>query len=154
MVFPVVIMDVRAGLWGKLSAEELMLLNRGVGVGKIEGGRRGQQRMRWLGGITNSRSPPKPMSIWVSDVIHSSHALLSPSPLAFNLSQHQGLFTWVRWPKYWSFSFNINPSDEYSALISFRIDWFGLLAVQGILKSLQHHRSRASILWCSVSFII
>ena len=56
----------------------------------------------------------------------------------------------IRWPKYWSFSFNISPSNEYSGLISFRIDWLDLLAVQGILKNLlQHHSSKASILWCS-----
>ena len=61
----------------------------------------------------------------------------------------------IRWPNYWSFSFSISPSDEYSELISFRIDWFELLAVQGILKSLlQHHSSKASILWCSVFFIV
>ena len=60
----------------------------------------------------------------------------------------------IRWPKYWSFSFNISPSNEYSGLISFRIDWFELLAVQGTLKScLQHHSSKASILWCSAFFI-
>ena len=58
----------------------------------------------------------------------------------------------IRWPKYWSFSFSISPSSEYSGLISFRIDWFDLLAVQGILKSLfQHHSLKASILLCSVS---
>ena len=58
----------------------------------------------------------------------------------------------IRWPKYWSFSFSISPSSEYSGLISFRIDWFHLLAVQGILRSLfQHHRLKASILLCSVS---
>ena len=61
----------------------------------------------------------------------------------------------IRQPKYWSFSFSINPSNEYSGLISFRIDWFGLLAVQGTLKSLlQHHSSKASILWCSAFFIV
>ena len=68
----------------------------------------------------------------------------------FNLSQHQGLFPellYIRWPKYWSFNFNISPSSEYSGLISFRIDWFDLLAVQGTLKSLlQHHSSKASFL--------
>ena len=58
----------------------------------------------------------------------------------------------IRWPKYWSFSFSISPSNEYSGLISFRIDCFDLLSVQGILKSLlQHHSSKASILWCSAS---
>ena len=61
----------------------------------------------------------------------------------------------IRWPKYWSFSFNISPSNEYSGLISFRIDWLDLLAVQGTLKSLlQHHSSKASILQCSAFFIV
>ena len=61
----------------------------------------------------------------------------------------------IRWPKYWSFSFSISPSNEYSGLISLRIDWLDLLAVQGTLKSLlQHHSSKASILWCSVLFIV
>ena len=61
----------------------------------------------------------------------------------------------IRWPKYWSFSFNINPSNEYSGLISFRMDWLDLLAVQGTLKSLlQHHSSKASILWRSASFMV
>ena len=61
----------------------------------------------------------------------------------------------IRWPKYWSFIFNISPSNEYSGLISFRMDWFDLLAVQGTLKSLlQHHSSKASILWCSAFFIV
>ena len=73
---------------------------------------------------------------WVSDVIQPSHPLLSPSPPTFNLSQHQGLFKWVSWPKYWSFSLNISisPSNEYSGLISFRMVWLYLLAVQGALK--------------------
>ena len=61
----------------------------------------------------------------------------------------------IRWPKYWSFSFSIRSSNEYSGLISFRMDWLDLLAVQGILKSLlQHHSSKASILWCSAFFIV
>ena len=61
----------------------------------------------------------------------------------------------IRWPKYWSFSFTISPSSEYSGLISFQMDWFNLLAVQGTLKSLlQHQSSKSSILWCSVFFII
>ena len=59
------------------------------------------------------------------------------------------------WPKYWSFSFNINPSNEHLGLISFRMDWLDILAVQGTLKSLlQHHSSKASILWCSAFFIV
>ena len=61
----------------------------------------------------------------------------------------------IRWPKYWSFSFSISPSNEYSGLISFRIDWLDLLAVQGTLKSLlQHHSSKASVLWCSAFFMV
>ena len=93
----------------------------------------------------------------VGDAIQPSHPLSSPSPPTFNLSQHQGLFKWVsfsiKWPKYWSFSFNISPSNEYSELVSFRMDWLDLLAVQGTLKSLlQHHSSKVSILWCSAFF--
>ena len=61
----------------------------------------------------------------------------------------------IRWPKYWSFSFSISPSNEYSGLLSFRVDWFDLFAVQGTLKSLlQHHSSKASIRWCSAFFIV
>ena len=89
---------------------------------------------------------------WVCDASQPSHPLLPPSPPAFNLFQNQGLFQWVgsSHPKYWGFSFSIRPSNEYSGLISFRIDWFDVLAVQGTLKSLlQHHSSRASIFWCS-----
>ena len=62
---------------------------------------------------------------------------------------------YIKWPKYWSFSFSISPPNEYSGLISFRIDWFDILAVQGTLKSfLQHHSSKASTLWCSAFFIV
>ena len=95
----------------------------------------------------------------VSDAIQPSHPLPSPSPPTFNLSQHQGLsiksVLYIRWPKYWSFSFSISPSNEYSGLISFRMGCLYLLAVQGILKSLlQHHSSKASVFWCSVFFIV
>ena len=95
----------------------------------------------------------------VSDAIQPSHPLWSPSPPAPNPSQHQSLFQWVnscmRWPKYWSFSFSIIPSKEIPRLISFRMDWLDLLAVQGTLKSLlQHRSSKASILWCSGFFIV
>ena len=95
----------------------------------------------------------------VSDAIQPSHSLLSSFPPAPNPSQHQSLFQWVntlrmRWPKYWSFSFSISPSDEYLGLIFFRIDWFDLCAVQGTLKSLlPHHSSKASILRHSAFFI-
>ena len=96
---------------------------------------------------------------WASDANQQSHPLLSPSPLALHLSQHQGISKestlHIRWPKYWSFSFNISPSNEHPGLISFRIDGLDLLAVQGTLKSLlQHHSSKASILLCSAFFII
>ena len=95
----------------------------------------------------------------VSDAIQPSHPLSSPSPPAFNLPQHQGLFNesalHIRWPKYWSFSFSVNPSNEYLRLISFSTDWFDLLAVQGTLKSLvQHHSSKASIFWHSAFFMV
>ena len=95
----------------------------------------------------------------VDDAVQPSHPLSSPSPPTFNLCQHQGLSSEsalpIRWPKYWSFSFSISPSNEYSGLISFRIEWFDLLAVQGTLKSLlQHHSSKASILWCSAFFTV
>ena len=96
----------------------------------------------------------------VSDAIQPSHPLSAPSPPAFNFSQHQGLFQWVSSlhqlrPNYWSFSFSISLSNQYSELISFRIGWFDFLAVQGILKSLlQHHSSKGSILQHSALFIV
>ena len=86
----------------------------------------------------------------------TSHPLFSPSPPAFNLYQHQGLFKSslrIWWPKYWRFKFSISPSNEYSGLISFRMDGLDLLEVQRTLKSLlQHHSSKASILWLSAFF--
>ena len=96
---------------------------------------------------------------WVGKAIQPSHPLSSPSPPALNLSQHQGLFKRVssshQWPKNWSFSFNISLSNEHPGLISFRMDWLDLLAVQGTLKSLlQHHSSKASILQHSAFFIV
>ena len=109
--------------------------------------------------ITNSQSPPKPMSI--KSVMPSNHLilchplLLSPSifPSIRVFSNESALH--MRWPKYWGFSFNISPSSEHPGLISFRMDWLDLLAVQGTLKSLlQHHSSKASILRCSAFFIV
>ena len=96
---------------------------------------------------------------WVSDAIQPSYPLSSLSPPAFNLSQHQVFSNEsvlrIRWPKYWSFSFSISPSNECSGLISFRMDWYDLFAVQWTLKSLlQHHSSKASILLCSAFFIV
>ena len=95
----------------------------------------------------------------VGDAIQPSHPLSSPSPPALNLSSIRVFSNepalCIRWPKYWSFSFSISPYNEYSGLISFRIDWFDLLAVQGTLKSLlQHHSSKASILQHSAFFIV
>ena len=94
----------------------------------------------------------------VRDAIQPSHPRSSLSPPTFSPSQHQGLFhesvLHIRWTKYWSFSFSISPSNEYSGPISFRIDWLDLLAIQGTLKSLlQHHSSKASNLQCSVFFV-
>ena len=88
-----------------------------------------------------------------SSVVPFSSCLQSfPASGSFQMSQ---LFACIRWPKYWSFSFNISLFNEHSGLISFRMDWLDLLAVQGTLKSLlQHHSSKASILWCSAFFTI
>ena len=97
---------------------------------------------------------------WVSDAIQPSHLLSSPSPPAFSLFQHQGIYFPVSQffssgDQLWSFSFRISPSFKYSGLISFRIDWFDLLAVQGTLKSLlQRHSSKTSILQCSAFFMV
>ena len=109
--------------------------------------------------ITNSRSLLRLMSI--ESVMPSNHLilccplLLPPSifPSMRVFSDESALH--IRWPKYWSFSFNISPSNEHPGLISFRIDWFDLLAVQGTLKRLlQHHSSKASILWHSAFFVV
>ena len=109
--------------------------------------------------ITNSRSLPKLMSIKL--VMPSSHLilcrplLLLPSifPSIRVFSNESALC--IRWPKYWSFSFNISPSNEPPGLISFRMDWLDLLAIKETLKSLlQHHSSKASILWCSAFSIV
>ena len=115
--------------------------------------------MRWLDGITNSWSLLKLMLI--ESVMPSNHLilchpfLLLPSilPIIRVFSNESVLHS--RWPKYWSFGFNVSPSNEYSGLISFRIDWFDLLSVKGTLKSLlQHHGSKASILWHSAFFMV
>ena len=96
---------------------------------------------------------------WVGDAIQPSHPLLSPSPPpsifpSIRVFSNESVLH-TRWPKYWSFSFSISPSNEYSGLISFRMDWLDLLVVQGTLKSLlQHHSSKASILWHSAFFIL
>ena len=109
--------------------------------------------------ITNSRSLPKLMSIEsampTNHLILCHPLLLLPSvfPNIRVFSNESALR--IRWPKYWSFSFYVSPSNEHPGLISFRMDWLDLLAVQGTLKSLlQHHNLKASILWCSAFFIV
>ena len=109
--------------------------------------------------ITNSRSLLKLMSI---ESVMPSNLLILCRPLLFLPSIFPSIRVFfyesalrIRWPKYWSFSFNITPSNEHPGLISFRMDWLELLAVQGTLKSLlQHHSSKASILQCSAFFIV
>ena len=109
--------------------------------------------------ITNSRSLLKLMSI--KSVMPSSHfilcrllLLLPPIPPSIRVFSNESTLR-MRWPKYSSFSFSISPSNEHPGLTSFRMDWLDLLAVQGTLNSLlQHHSSKASILWCSTFFIV
>ena len=109
--------------------------------------------------ITNSKSLRKLIPIEL--VMPSNHLILC-HPLLLPLSSIPSIRVFsnesalcIRWPKYWSFNFSISPSNEYSELISFRMDWLDLLAVQGTLKSLlQHHSSKASILWHSAFFIV
>ena len=109
--------------------------------------------------ITNCWSLPKPMSI--ESVMPSNHLifchpllLLSPIPPSIRVFSNESALR-IRWPKYWSFSFNISPSNEHPGLISFSMDRLDFLAVQGTLKSLfQHHSSKASILQCSAVFIV
>ena len=111
--------------------------------------------------ITNSQSLLKLVSIEsLMPSNHLCHFLCHPLLLLPSIFPSIRVFSSesvlpFRWPKYWSFSFSINPSNEYTGLISFRMDWLDLLAVQGTLKSfLQHHSSKASILQCSAFFIV
>ena len=109
--------------------------------------------------ITNSQSSLKLMSI--ESVMPSSHLilcrpllLLAPIPPSIRVFSNESTLP-MTWPKYWSFSLSISPSNEHPGLISFRMDWLDLLAVQGTLKSLlQHRSSKASILWCSAFFTV
>ena len=94
---------------------------------------------------------------WISDALQPSHAVSSPSPVSIfpsiRVFSNESVLH-MRWPKDCSFNFSNSPSNEYSGLISFRIDWSDLLAVQGTLKSLQHHSSKASVLRCSAFFMV
>ena len=108
--------------------------------------------------LLESTQTPCPLSRWYNPAISSSVVPFSsrlqsfPASGSFPVSESA---LHIRWPKYWSFSFNISPSNEHSGLISFRMDWLDLLAVQGTLKSLlQHHNSKASILRCSAFFTV
>ena len=109
--------------------------------------------------IVNSWNPPKLLcieSVMPSSQLNLCHPLLllPPIPLSIRVFSKKSTLR-MTWPKYWSFSFNISPSNEYARLISFRMDWLDLLAVQGTLKSLlQHHSAKASILWCSAFLIV
>ena len=111
-------------------------------------------------GLPVHHQPPRGLLklMSIESVMPSNHLILC-HPLLLLPSVFPSLLNesvlHIRWPKYWSFSFSISPSNEYSGLISFRMDWVDLLAVQGTLKSLlQQHSSKASILWCSAFFIV
>ena len=96
------------------------------------------------------------VSVMPSNHLILCHPLLLPSSIFPSIRVFSSeLVLCIRWPKYWSFSLSLSPSNEYSGLISFQIDWLDLLVVQGILKSLfQHHSSKASVLWCSAFFMV
>ena len=144
--------------WNKTAGSYKLIL----GVLPLQGQVHRQWWDRWDASVLNrdiSQNLLKIMSI--ESVMPSNHLtlchplLLLPSIFPSNRVLSNASALSMRWPKYWSFSFSISPSNEYSGLISFRIDWFDFLAVQGILKSfLQHHRSKASILQCSAFFMV
>ena len=119
----------------------------------------------WLHGLQHTR-PPCPWKSWslpklmfFEPVMPSNHLIICHPLLLPSIFPSIRVFSnestlCIRWPRYWSFSFNISPSNEHPGLISFKMDWLDLLAVQGTLKSLQYHNSKVSILWHSAFFIV
>ena len=144
-------------LMQRVDSLEKTLMLGGIGGRR----RRGRQRMRWLDGITDSMDVSSLKLTSIESVMPSSHLilcrpliLLPPIPPSIRIFSNESTLC-MRWPKYWSFSFRIIPSKEIPGLISFRMDWLDLLAVQGTLKSLlQHHSSKASILRRSAFFTV
>ena len=147
-------MDVRVGLWRNLSAEELILLNCGVGEDSWES--HGLQHDRLPSSVHHQL-----LELAQTHVMPYKHLILChPRLLLPSIFPRIRVFSnesalCIRWPKYWSFSFKISPSNEHPGLISFWMDWLDFLAVQGTLKSLlKHHSSKASIIWRSAFFIV
>ena len=142
-------------MWRTDSLEKTLILRKTKGRR-----RRGRQRMRWLDGIQHLPGFAQVHVHCIADAIqhlilwHSLLLMPSVFPSIRGFSSESSVH--IRWPKYWRFSFSISPSGEYSGLISLKIDWFDLLAVQqGTFRSLlQNHRSKASVLWHSAFFMV